>query len=145
MVSHDQTLTIEILKVANSAFHIPSTPIKTPHHALVYLRLSSTQNIILTSVMRRLYKGKDEPYNKYSWKHFVALTTACKAMAKALKERVYVAEEAFVAMINIYCSTWRYSLNRLGFEQESLKEGQLKGLSEEIKAEMEKRQKFFTF
>ena len=149
VVSHDQTLTAEILKVANSAFYNPSTPIKTLRHALVYSGLSATQSIILTSATRSLYKGKDEPYNEDLWKHSVASAIACRTLAKVLTGK------AFVAMANIYCSTWGYSLNRIDFvcelenlekayQRVNLNEAQLEGLSEEIKAEMENGVEFFT-
>jgi len=91
LLSHDQALTVRVLRLANSAFYAPREPEKNPEHTVVLMGLSTVRAIILKA---SLFSAFDMAQAKPFWLH--ALGAGCAASAISRLTGVGKPEDAFV-------------------------------------------------
>ncbi len=68
IVRNDQSLTVRLLRLANSAFYAPSEPILNINEAVLYLGLGQLRNSILTA--KFIEKTCEVPGNLMDWREF---------------------------------------------------------------------------
>ncbi len=97
-LSHDQALTVRILKLANSAYYGLSNYISTVEMAVVVLGFEEIKKMVLTAKVFEALDSEEAKdlmdMNKF-WIHSVVVAVACKFISKKLKLKS--AEDLFVA------------------------------------------------
>jgi HD-like signal output (HDOD) protein len=85
-ISYDQSFTIKILKLANSAFYGLSRKVGTVELALLILGFEEVRNLALTVVVVDTFKGEEFyqilDVNEF-WTHSIAVAAGCKVIAGA--------------------------------------------------------------
>ena len=98
VIAKDPALCTRILKVVNSAFYGLPGQIGSINRAIVLLGLNAVKNIAIAASLAKLFKGGQLTPTfsaKDLWTHSVAVATATKAIAHAMK--LGLADEAFLA------------------------------------------------
>ena len=96
VISTDQALAAQILKIANSAMFGMVREVKTLTQAIMTLGFSTIKSIVIASSARNLYKrGGTGLQERLLWEH--ALVTAIAARAYARSFRSPRVEEAFLS------------------------------------------------
>ena len=95
VISTDQALTAQILKIANSAMFGMVREVKTLTQAIMTLGFSTIKSVVIASSAKNLYsRGGTGLQERLLWEH--ALTTALSARAYARSLRSPRVEEAFL-------------------------------------------------
>ena len=85
MVSEDQSLASQVLKVANSSYYAGLSSIGTIKDAIVRLGAQEVANMVMMASQFELYKSDDEYLNdsmQKLWIHSLACATGAKWLAK---------------------------------------------------------------
>jgi len=95
VISTDQALTVQILKIANSAMFGMMREVRTVSQAIMTLGFSTIKSVVIASSAKNLYsRGSVGLQDRLLWEH--ALTTAMAGRGFARQLRFPRAEEAFV-------------------------------------------------
>ena len=92
IVMYDQSLTIKILALVNSAYYGFSQQISSISIALSLLGMVKVKNIIVAVAMKPMMSNSGD---KELWKHSIRVAAGCEYLAKLTK--IMVADEAFIA------------------------------------------------
>lgn len=92
IVIYDQSLTIKILALVNSAYYGFSQQISSINIALSLLGMVKVKNIIVAVAMKPMMSNAGD---KELWKHSIRVAAGCEYLAKIT--RVMDADEAFIA------------------------------------------------
>lgn len=92
IVMYDQSLTIKILALVNSAYYGFSQQISSISIALSLLGMVKVKNIIVAVAMKPMMSNAGD---KELWKHSIRVAAGCEYLAKLTK--VMDADEAFIA------------------------------------------------
>lgn len=92
LVIYDQSLTIKILALVNSAYYGFSQQISSINIALSLLGMIKVKNIIVAVAMKPMMSGAGD---KELWKHSIKVAAGCEYLAKLTK--IIDADEAFIA------------------------------------------------
>ncbi|HJV22741.1 MAG TPA: HDOD domain-containing protein, partial [Holophagaceae bacterium] len=95
VISTDQALTSQILKISNSAMFGMMREIKTLSQAIMTLGFSTIKSVVIASSAKNLYqRGAVGLQERLLWEHALVTALASRALGKQLKfPRV---EEAFI-------------------------------------------------
>ncbi len=96
IISMDQVLTAEVLKLANSPLYAPRMPIVSLKHAISYLGMANIRSVALMVAVRSLYSSKQ--YGDIManfWKHAAASAIVARNLVLAVKGINLNAEEMF--------------------------------------------------
>lgn len=91
MIAYDQSISIKVLNLVNSAYYGFAQQITSLTRALTLLGLMKAKNIIITVAMKPMFA---KPENKELWKHSITVAVGCELLAEHLK--LMDKEEAFV-------------------------------------------------
>ena len=94
IVMYDQSLTIKILALVNSAYYGFSQQISSISIALSLLGMVKVKNIIVAVAMKPMMSNSGD---KELWKHSIRVAAGCEYLAKLTK--IMDADEAFIAGI----------------------------------------------
>lgn len=92
LVIYDQSLTIKILALVNSAYYGFSQQISSINIALSLLGMIKVKNIIVAVAMKPMMSAAGD---KELWKHSIKVAAGCEYLAKLTK--IIDADEAFIA------------------------------------------------
>ena len=92
IVMYDQSLTIKILALVNSAYYGFSQQISSISIALSLLGMVKVKNIIVAVAMKPMMSNSGD---KDLWKHSIRVAAGCEYLAKLTK--VMDSDEAFIA------------------------------------------------
>ena len=92
IVMYDQSLTIKILALVNSAYYGFSQQISSISIALSLLGMVKVKNIIVAVAMKPMMSNSGD---KELWKHSIRVAAGCEYLAKLTK--IMDADEAFIA------------------------------------------------
>lgn len=92
IVIYDQSLTIKILALVNSAYYGFSQQISSINIALSLLGMVKVKNIIVAVAMKPMMSGAGD---KELWKHSIRVAAGCEYLAKLTN--IMDADEAFIA------------------------------------------------
>lgn len=92
IVIYDQSLTIKILALVNSAYYGFSQQISSINIALSLLGMVKVKNIIVAVAMKPMMSGAGD---KELWKHSIRVAAGCEYLAKLTK--IMDPDEAFIA------------------------------------------------
>ena len=92
IVIYDQSLTVKILALVNSAYYGFSQQISSINIALSLLGMTKVKNIIVAVAMKPMMSGASD---KALWKHSIKVAAGCEYLAKLTK--IMDADEAFIA------------------------------------------------
>lgn len=92
IVMYDQSLTIKILALVNSAYYGFSQQISSINIALSLLGMVKVKNIIVAVAMKPMMSGAGD---KELWKHSIRVAAGCEYLAKLTN--IMDADEAFIA------------------------------------------------
>jgi len=97
MLQYDQSLTMKVLRLANSSFYGSAGRIKTLSHAVVVLGFNTIRSIALSAGVFEAFgaKGSREFRREEFWRHSIAVGVAARLIAQRLGAPD--PEEAFVA------------------------------------------------
>lgn len=98
LISHDQSLTVKVLRVVNSAFYGFPKKISSLHQATAILGYNAIKNMALSvAVFGAFGKDGDSPdFDREGfWRHSIAVGVIARLMAR--KIRFHEVEEAFIA------------------------------------------------
>lgn len=99
IILRDQSLSTEILKLANSAFYAGLARQKTIHQALVRLGVKRVFNIVMFAAQRQVFMAKNKALNgimETLWQHAAISASSCRWLAIRCGNR-NGAEDAFLA------------------------------------------------
>ena len=87
IIKEDPSLTLKILKVANSPLYRGSKSVTTVKDAIVLLGYKAVKAIILSVTIKDLFQGKDSDWFNYRnfWLHSLATAFVSEEIAKSLK------------------------------------------------------------
>lgn len=91
IISCDQSLSLKVLTMVNSAYYGFSTEITSIPKALAYLGMNKTKNLIIAVAMKQMFSSGR---NKALWEHSLTAAIGCEFVAEHLN--LSVAGEAFV-------------------------------------------------
>lgn len=95
VINTDQALTVQILKIANSAMFGMMREVRTVTQAIMTLGFSTIKSVVIASSAKNLYsRGSVGLQERLLWEH--ALTTAMAGRGFSRQLRLPRAEEAFV-------------------------------------------------
>lgn len=92
IVIYDQSLTVKILALVNSAYYGFSQQISSISIALSLLGMVKVKNIIVAVAMKPMMSGAGD---KELWKHSIRVAAGCEYLAKLTK--IVDSDEAFIA------------------------------------------------
>lgn len=92
IVIYDQSLTIKILALVNSAYYGFSQQISSINIALSLLGMTKVKNIVVAVAMKPMMSGAGD---KELWKHSIRVAAGCEYLAKLTN--IMDADEAFIA------------------------------------------------
>ena len=81
MISYDQALTSQVLKLVNSAYYGFAQEITSVTKALALLGMTQTKNIIIAVAMKPMLTSQG---GKEMWKHSLRCAVACEYLANKL-------------------------------------------------------------
>jgi len=98
VISYDQVLAAEILKLANSPLYSPRQPIVSLKHAISYLGMAVIRSLTVMIALRSLYVSNKDKSHLWSdlWRHSAASAVVNRSIAMALKKKILNAEEMFI-------------------------------------------------
>ncbi|MHC1729442.1 MAG: HDOD domain-containing protein [Syntrophobacteraceae bacterium] len=99
VISKDQSLATQVLRLANSALFSGPTKIRTIRDAIMRLGLNHVFNLVICTSQQNLYKSSNASLDKYlqvSWKHALCTAVGSKWLIKELGYRE-LRDEAFLA------------------------------------------------
>jgi len=98
VISYDQVLAAEILKLANSPLYSPRQPIVSLKHAISYLGMAVIRSLTIMIALRSLYVSNKEKSHLWSdlWRHSAASAVVSRFIAMSLKKKILNAEEMFL-------------------------------------------------
>jgi len=99
LINYDQSLTIRVLRMANSAFYRGSQKVATVREAIMRLGTNEVMNILLLIAQRENFSARDPWISKVMqklWQHSVASAVGAQWIARNCRFR-FLQEEAFVA------------------------------------------------
>jgi putative nucleotidyltransferase with HDIG domain len=85
VIQYDQSITVNVLKVCNSAYFGLRRNIQSLREALVIIGFNQLMEIILSQESSRLFKGYELEYGEL-WKHSVACALLTRLVAKRLNQ-----------------------------------------------------------
>lgn len=91
IISYDQALSTQVLKLVNSAYYGFSQQIISINKAVGLIGMSQTKNIIITVAMKSMISSSG---GKDLWKHSIKCGVACEYLAKNFK--LMSPDEAFI-------------------------------------------------
>ncbi len=91
IISYDQALSTQVLKLVNSAYYGLSQQITSISKAIALIGMNQTKNIILTVAMKSMLSTSG---GKELWEHSVKCAIACEQLAKDFK--LMNPDEAFI-------------------------------------------------
>jgi len=97
LISMDQSLSLRVLQLANSAYYGLAREIDTIHRAVVVLGFNSIISLAISSVAGKMFtKNKPSPHlpAKDLWKHSMSTAICCKLIAK--ETGLFEKETAFI-------------------------------------------------
>ena len=92
IVIYDQSLTVKILALVNSAYYGFSQQISSINIALSLLGMTKVKNIVVAVAMKPMMSGAGD---KELWKHSIRVAAGCEYLAKLTN--IMDADEAFIA------------------------------------------------
>ena len=96
LISEDQALTAQVLKVVNSAYYGFPRQINNVTHSIVILGFNKVRDIVLMSSILDAFRGKTGDFDFVEfWKHSMATAITSDALGNTLSASC--AEDAFVA------------------------------------------------
>lgn len=98
MISEDQSLASQVLKVANSPYYAGLSSIATIKNAIVRLGAQEVANMVMMASQYELYQSKNEYLNnsmQQLWAHSLACATGAKWLAKKTGY-IHLAAESFM-------------------------------------------------
>ncbi len=98
VISYDQVLAAEILKLANSPLYSPRQPIVSLKHAISYLGMAVIRSLTIMIALRSLYVSNKEKSHLWGdlWRHSAASAVVNRSIAMSLKKKILNAEEMFI-------------------------------------------------
>lgn len=91
IITCDQSLSIKVLNIVNSAYYGFAKQITSINRALTLLGMNKTKNIIITVAMKPMFSSEK---NKELWEHSIKAAVGCEFLSEYLKIRD--CDEAFV-------------------------------------------------
>ena len=91
IIAYDQSLSIKVLNLVNSAYYGFAQQITSISRALALLGMNKTKNIIITVAMKPMFSSEK---NKKLWEHSITAAVGCEFLAEHLNIRD--CDEAFV-------------------------------------------------
>ncbi len=91
IITFDQSLSIKVLNIVNSAYYGFAQQINSISRALALLGLNRTKNLIITVAMKPMFSSEK---NKKLWEHSILAAVGCEFLAEHLNIRD--CDEAFV-------------------------------------------------
>ena len=103
LITSDQALTSEVLKMANSSFYHGLTTVTTVHNAVVRLGIQEVANMAVLSTQRGRYKAGD-PYisglMRDLWRHSVGCAIAANWICKKIGATEHLSEAFFAGLLH---------------------------------------------
>ncbi len=99
VISRDQALATQVLKMANSVLFSGPYKVRTVRDATMRLGLNHVFNLVVCTSQQKLYKSRNPILNKYlqvSWKHALCTAVGSKWLVQELGYRE-LRDEAFLA------------------------------------------------
>ncbi len=85
IIMHDPSLSLQLLKVANSAAYCPITKITTIHRAIIYLGFSEVKNIVLSLSITSIFKDEKKANSNFDsqafWEHSIGVAMISRIIA----------------------------------------------------------------
>lgn len=93
----DPAMTLQILKIANSAMYGLKREVKTLTHAIMIMGFDSIRSIVLASATKNIYgkKGRMGFSERLLWQHSISSALLCRVIAN--NSKAADKEEAFIA------------------------------------------------
>ena len=91
IVAYDQSLSIKVLNIVNSAYYGFAQQITSISRALTLLGMNKTKNLIITVAMKPMFSSEK---NKKLWEHSIKTAVGCEFISEHLNIRD--CDEAFV-------------------------------------------------
>ena len=91
IISYDQSLSIKVLNLVNSAYYGFAQQISSITRALALLGMNKAKNIIVASAMKPMFSSEK---NKELWEHAITTAVGCEYVANYLK--IMDSDEAFM-------------------------------------------------
>ena len=91
IISYDQSLSLKVLNLVNSAYYGFAQQITSITRALALLGMNQAKNIIVAVAMKPMFSSEE---NKELWKHSITAAVGCEYIAQYLN--IMDSEEAFV-------------------------------------------------
>ncbi|HNT36263.1 MAG TPA: HDOD domain-containing protein, partial [bacterium] len=88
VISMDQALTANILKLCNSAYYGLPRVISSVTQAVMYLGFQTVRNLVMTCTMQDVYAGQMQGYGYPEgglWKHSVSVAIASQILCKKIR------------------------------------------------------------
>ncbi|MEN6439605.1 MAG: HDOD domain-containing protein [Syntrophobacter sp.] len=99
VIGKDQTLSIQVLKLANSALFSGPSQVRTIKDATMRLGLNHVFNLVVCTSQQNMYKSSNPTLNKHlqtSWKHALCAAIGAKWLVQELGSK-QLKDEAFLA------------------------------------------------
>ena len=91
IISYDQSLSIKVLNLVNSAYYGFAQQISSITRALALLGMNKAKNIIVAAAMKPMFSSEK---NKELWEHAITTAVGCEYLANYLK--IMDSDEAFM-------------------------------------------------
>jgi len=91
IISCDQSLSIKVLNLVNSAYYGFAQQISSISRALAFLGMNKTKNLIIAVAMKPMFSSEK---NKKLWEHAITTAVGCEFLSEHLN--IADADEAFV-------------------------------------------------
>lgn len=91
IITYDQSLSIKVLNIVNSAYYGFAQQITSITRALSFLGMNKTKNLIITVAMKPMFSSEK---NKSLWEHSIKTAVGCEFISEHLNIRD--CDEAFV-------------------------------------------------
>ena len=98
LITSDQALTSEVLKVASSSFYHGLTTVTTVHNAVVRLGIQEVANLAVMSTQKGRYSAGDPVIGRLMgdlWKHSVGCAIASNWICKKIRATEHLSEAFF--------------------------------------------------
>jgi HD-like signal output (HDOD) protein len=95
-VTADPTMTVQLLRIVNSAAYGAARKISTVRDALARIGMKGVRNVALATVILDRFKGTDKTAMRSIWRHSVLTCQWAQTLAAATGDRL-LGEDAFIA------------------------------------------------